>query len=529
MKYLFLVVFLLLVAAGVGTVLTEPDMSSDVPVIYWSTDANPARVDQVELFHTWLVEEGHVTDAGAPVCELRLDIAAASDPTKKVVQAVAGVAADVMDVPVGQMVELGVLRDVTDAARRLGFSPAQTYPAIEPGLVHGGRQVAFPCNVGVKGFLANGDAFRRVGLEPPAEGWTLEAFEAAGRAFVKAANPPGTRNRSYFFNSIIDWGSEQILITIMRSQGLGLFNETMTACTLDDPRYAEMLERVRRWMYVDRLTPTGAEVASLSGESGYGGASMDLFVRGRYAMYYTGRFALIGVRKYPRPETPGQRWDPASDIRPTQPELFMAFSPHAAGGVPNDVISGRTAGVYKGSRHPELAELFLAFLASRSYNEQVIRDADALPPNPAYVHTPAFREPEGYENEWRVHAATEWATANRAAALDESPFVPTPAVTRLMLAALERVTADPPLATAAAAAADAGAAINDEIRRALAESPRKVELHARLTEVQKKIDARRAAGRPVPEAWITNPFHRYYYRQRGWLEEDAAPAKEGDA
>jgi len=39
---------------------------------------------------------------------------------------------------------------------------------------------------------------------------------------------------------------------------------------------------------------------------------------------------------------------------------------------------------------------------------------------------------------------------------------------------------------------------------------------------QKKIDAYRAAQRPVPESWISNPFHRAYYRAQGWLADAAA-------
>ena len=43
MRKLTLVSFLVLAGAGAATLLTEPDMASDVPVIYWSTDPNPAK------------------------------------------------------------------------------------------------------------------------------------------------------------------------------------------------------------------------------------------------------------------------------------------------------------------------------------------------------------------------------------------------------------------------------------------------------------------------------------------------------
>ena len=66
MRKLTLLCFLVLAGAGAATLLTEPDMRSDVPVIYWATDPNPARVQQVVDFHDWLVENGHTTPDGKP-------------------------------------------------------------------------------------------------------------------------------------------------------------------------------------------------------------------------------------------------------------------------------------------------------------------------------------------------------------------------------------------------------------------------------------------------------------------------------
>ena len=47
MKYVFLLCLLALVLMGTVTVMTEPDLRSEVPVIYWVTDRNPARIQQV--------------------------------------------------------------------------------------------------------------------------------------------------------------------------------------------------------------------------------------------------------------------------------------------------------------------------------------------------------------------------------------------------------------------------------------------------------------------------------------------------
>ncbi|HQY89894.1 MAG TPA: hypothetical protein PK402_14675, partial [Tepidisphaeraceae bacterium] len=58
MKYVFLVAFILLLLASLVTWSISPS-ASETPVIYWVTDSNPARIDQVKLFHDWLIKNGH--------------------------------------------------------------------------------------------------------------------------------------------------------------------------------------------------------------------------------------------------------------------------------------------------------------------------------------------------------------------------------------------------------------------------------------------------------------------------------------
>ena len=193
MKYLFLIALIVLLAAGVATVMTEPDLRSDVPVIYWATDLSSARFRQVDLFHQWLIDEGHTTPEGKPVVELRLDLIGRADNSKKLIQSVAGVASDIMDCSIGQMHALGVLEDVTDQARVYGFDTSKTYAALETELVKDGRQYGFPCNVSIICFWVNTERFEELGVESPPAEWDYETFERIGREFVSKANAPGER------------------------------------------------------------------------------------------------------------------------------------------------------------------------------------------------------------------------------------------------------------------------------------------------------------------------------------------------
>ncbi|MEQ9461299.1 MAG: extracellular solute-binding protein [Phycisphaeraceae bacterium] len=493
MKYLFVIILSVLSLAGGVTLMTEPEQQREVPVIYWATDMSPARVAQVALFHEWLIDQGHVDDRGRPVVELRLDAISTGNNSKKIIQSVAGVAADIMDCSIGEMEPLGVLEDVTDRARVMGFSPEATYPALRSALVRDGRQYGFPCNVSLLGFWVNRGLFERLGVETPSRAWTYADFERIGTAFISAANAPGERQTVYFVDTPTGYRAYAMLLQMIRSRGLSIFNETMTRCTLDDPRYAEELLRLRRWVYDLDLMPSAAEEASMAAESGFSGASVSMFYAGRYGMIYNGRWSLIRLRLYEQPM-----------------DLSLSYMPVFPGGFSNDLIGTRSAAIYRGSRHKDLAALFLAFLASESYNQRIVDDADALPPNPSFTDTEAYRRPSAYPNEWGTHEAWSHSARYRAIGNDESPFVSRITVMRLMNIAREQVLSDPQILPAEEAARRAAEAINEEIERSIEQSEALRERYGSLIERQSEIDASKAAGDPVPDDWITNPFHKAY-------------------
>ncbi len=504
MKYLFLLVLIILVVAGAVTVMTEPDMRSEVPVIYWATDLSNARFRQRDQFQKWLVENGHTTKDGKPIVELRLDLIGRSDNSKKLVQSVAGVASDVMDCSIGQMHSLGVLEDMTEEAEVLGFDMSQTYASLEPELVRDGRQYGFPCNVSVICFWVNVERFKELGVEMPPREWDYETFERIGREFVAKANTPGERQMVFFCDSATGWRAYVFSLNMIRSQGLSVFNETMTRCTLDDPRFAFALDKLRQWVYEDNLMPSAAEEASMSAASGFSGASLSMFYTGRYGMIFNGRWSLIRLREFEQPM-----------------QLSVSHFPISEDGFANNLVGTRAAAVYKGSPNKELASLFLSYLASEDYNMQIVEDADALPPNPAFAQIEAYRKPADFPNEWGTHEVFSEAVEKFGVANDESPFVPVVAVTRLISDARDKVMTDPQMASSEQAAREAAEAINDEIQLSLAESESRRALYEKLCKVQEKIDQRRAAGQQVPLEWITNPFHRKYYVEMGWAEDVA--------
>ncbi len=509
MKKLFGVILFLLVMASILTYRTLPGVSGDHPVLYWVTDPNPARVEQIRTFATWL----RTTHPDAPHIEISVD-AANSRPEKVLVQGVSGVLGDLIDHTGGPNLRfrksVGLLDDITDAALARGFDVSQTFPAIASELQapvkvvdedgrtrYEMRQYAFPCNVTAAMLWVNQEAFERIDLDLPTRRWTIDEFERIGREFVVRSNPPGQIQR-YFFIAGID------PIALARTAGGSIFNETETAPRVNSPVVAEAMHLRHKWTFEHpRLIPTASERNSFSASSGYGGAGLALFAEGNYALLTGGRYLLIQFRKISEERV-------AAGGRP------MAFAvsefPHHE--MPLAAVSTRATAVYAGGRQKDLALYFMEFLASEAYNMNIVMDADALPPNPKYLELEAFKRPRDYPEEWGNHEAFSEAIQTIGVANESSPFVVDDVVSRLMSRANEYHINN--LKTAEQALAELEHELRAEIQRSLAEDADLREFYDQRLVVQARIDALREAGETVPLSWISNPFLRKWYQHNGW-------------
>jgi len=311
------------------------------------------------------------------------------------VQGVSGVAADLIDHAAAWTLRLwqavGLLEDITEDAERRGFGLSETYASIADDLTVGGRQFAYPSNVSADGLWVNVEAFERAGMEPPPRQWTIEEFERIGKEYVRRANEPGKMQR-YFF--LLDLDAPLLAATM----GSPIYNETQSACIVDSPGFRRALGLRYKWTYVDRLIPTTADRGSFAAVSGYGGANFALFEMGNYAMLRAGRWALIGFRKF-------------TDERVAEgrPPMKIAVSEDPHGGFRVSYAYTRGCAIYTGGKHKDLATYFLTYLTSEEYNMNLVRDGDALPPNPKFIKTEEFLRPADRPEEWQhpwgsVHA-----------------------------------------------------------------------------------------------------------------------------
>lgn len=494
MKYIFTFSFIALALGSASLFFTLPEHQVGKPILYWATHGDQVKTATIERFYRWREEKG------LPPVEVRIDVANA-DTTKKLIQGVSGVAADLIDLYDSQvyvMRSTGMLLDVTEYAEEYGFTPDKTYESIRPFFVFDGRQYGFPRNLGSTLIWFNRETFQEHGLEDPPETWTFSEFEAFGKRFVETANKNASeRDRKFFLDRLF-------AEPMRRSLGLSNYNETMTASTLDDPRNVEVMRLMQRWVTELRLVPTLQEEAAFASDVSGSGARFSFFDEGRYAMISVPRWALIMLR--PRIDARGRPFD-----------LGVIEPPH--GGYENVQVGIGVIGVYKNSDHVKEAVEFLDFLTSESFNLLVAESGDALPPVPEYALHPAFNRPPDFPEEWGLHEKFAQAAREIAIPVSISPYVLDSTIRRIQQNVLDALYAKQ--LTPEEAAQLSADRINSIIRMKVSRDPLLAKQYDKEIALQQKIDAYREQGKPVPASWIKNPFHQKYYRDMGWLLEDS--------
>jgi ABC-type glycerol-3-phosphate transport system substrate-binding protein len=484
MKYILLSLLgVLILATVVDRISRRPD-NADQPVLYWVTDTSAARQAEVELFYAWLEEKGY------PQFEIRLD-STNKDVSKKLIQGVSGVGADLISMARDEawlLQATGMMQDLLPLATKHGFTVDKTWPAISDQFLIDDQQVGFPRGSPVQAYLVNLELLEKLDQPIPSQRWTIEEFEAAGKAFMAAANTGDSRQKVFFCDLVN-------ILTLRRSMGRSMYNETMTRCTLNNTEGARALGLLYQWIYEDRILPTQADLDFFAG-SDTNTSRIQLFKQGRYALLTAARYSIVQMR-----DGPPMR-------------MVARMSAHA--GFPNGLIGTGSIGIYAKSEHKELAAYLLEFFASETYNMSVVRSSDSMPPVPEYTTTEEYLRPADFPGEWGVH---EEMTDLMEIAIPPSvsPFV--------LPSSANRIEREFRLAVLASVySPEEGAMltekfINREIELNVNKNPQLQQKHAQLLEDQATIDRLRAAGEPVPLELITNPFHRVYYVAQGWAAE----------
>lgn len=488
MQKIFLIVLAILVSFSQLMVYRRVSFSSSgAPIVYWVTDPNPARLEQIALFRAWLAKRGESD------IEVRVD-SENQGGNKTMVQGVSGIAGDMIDnggASIRRYQGMGLLEDLTPIFKAAGEPAVGTFPTLTDDLMIDGKVYGTPCNVYVQLFIVNKDAFAKLGMSAPPSRWTFEEFERIGKEFITKANASRNRREVFFANKID-------AVTLARSVGLPIYNETMTRPWADTNAMAGIYRRIHQWTYDEHLVPSESEKSSLSVEQGYGESDYQLLHRGYFGMIYTGRHALIQLRKM-------------------QPPLALTAIEAPHGGFPNVFIGARSLTMYAGGHYKDVAAKFFLFLRSVDYSMHIVRDADGMPPNLSVLNIPEMLTPANHPNEWELQKAFVELTRASAIANEVSPFVER---ANLRMKAFSAYMSG--IGTPESAAADVYAGTLEEINQFVSRTAERRQAYEAALDRQRKIDKLKSANEKIPASWISNPFLRAYYRSKGMVKEGAS-------
>lgn len=437
MKRLFLLLALVVVALWiVARVWTPDDPNRGKTVIYWSTDPNPARKDQI-----------------APFERMHPDIAVLVEPNtfeRTIVQCSTGIGPDLIEVySVADMtsyVEAGILLDVTEYAKQMGFDPESTYEKLAGILVYEGRQYRYPANAASQVLFYNRRMFREAGIaSDPTDAMPWEEFIELVRPLT--VKRPGGTGYTQFAMGMARGFAQDIHLQF----GGRVFNAAGTRCVLDSPESIAGVAFYCDLMNKHEVIPTPGAAAALSGEGGWAQGEIRWFATGRTAAIWGSRWMLVQFRNYP-------------DLREN---LGCVLLPSPRGGAPASYCGARGPGINRNSKHIRESLLFMQYLASPEYGEVIAQSADALPPSREYAEDPARLLNPGFPAE--NYQEKFLASMDHAEAQQLSPFIDRKIVDRIWLEAIEAAEND--IKTPGQAMRDAAKAINDRIDRNVRERP----------------------------------------------------------
>lgn len=488
MKWVIVGTFGFLVLASFAVSTTRERSTSKEPPIYLTGSPGPEMNERLEAFRVWQKARG------GPEINLQLD-AVNSGMNKIIMQGVSGMAADIVQAngsaDLGYYASIGLLADLGELAAVGNYTPDRFMRAIRSELLVDGVQYGCPVSIYLLITYINRDTFENLGLEVPPSRMSWEEFERRGKEFVAAANPPGQKPRRFFVDRVN-------ATPLRRSLGLDAFNETLTRCTLDDPRNAEVLRRIHQWTFEDRLIPSGADRSAQTsdGDSGVFGPRLYQFKIGNIAMINGGNYLTPALRRL-------------GNI-----PLSVTIPPFAE--FPNAILGVQMVALYQGSRNRKQASAYLEFLQSEEFYQTILRHGDGIPTTTEQAHREEYLRPPAFPNEWGCNEEIVRNVEEVGFPYTVTPFVVFGVYNRIDNAAIDRFLTG--LLTAEEAGERAAREINDEITLNLERRPALREKYDRLVAIQAQIDARRSRGEKVPREWILNPFLLSYYEHKGWCE-----------
>lgn len=425
MKSVLLIVFAALAALSAVAWVTKPEpLAKGLLPLTRVTDSHPRRSIELAGFNR-----------ANPGLFLTLDPGNAGTD-KIIVQSSSGVGPDLFDVYGGDQlqsfVESGIAMDVTEEARRLGFSAEENvWPAARGEVTYQGRQYSYPANVNVNILVYNKNLFDELGVPYPHEGMTWEELFALGKKFSRA----DSRDPLYGVASL----SWKVFFESLHGE---YFSPDGTQLLVSGPKMRRAFELHRRMIFEDRIAPSTVMLGAMAGQGGFGSGAINQFADGRFGMICVGKWALANFRRIREAQLLAGR---ADGLR-----LGAVMLPHFDGEPPFYRVMSKSVAVNALGERSEEAVKFLAFLATEEYARIINEGVDALPGNPAFADAGLEAgDPELSEIEMHEKMVAAMAHGYQPG---QSPFLLTLDVDRVVSAQISRLEADPGLEIAEALA-----------------------------------------------------------------------------
>ena len=482
MRWNIVIVVAVLALMSMIAMIWQPDLDLQgrKPLV-WTTDPNPQRDDQVATFNKMY-----------PAYKLRID----PDNTgsqKVITQCSANMGPDVIDAVTNSSYQLyhsaGVLKDVTEDAKKMGFGPDTLAPSVrslvmlkvmdKDGRIKE-RQFIYPSNVFHVFLFINKNVFKKHGVSLPKGDVTWEQILKIARKLTIYENKGDSIPQSFGINGIG-------LIELIWQKGGSLINKEGTRSLLDSKEAVDAAVFLHDLYYKYKVMPSPTQKAGMSAQGGWGSGNFNYLADGRVAMMPSGRYALIQFRRLIREqkkarekflkENPGRK-----NEAPEVLKLGACLFPRFKGKKRYTRFGARCTGVNADAENPEGALSFMQYLASRQYADLINQGADSKPGPEKYCKLEMMKNPL-YKGEDDVDKMT-LASVPFGRTISRSPFISVSKLNRILDKVQQKITAKEDLSREEIAAALKRAAMQTDevIARNIKRTPHLYKFYNKLLE-----------------------------------------------
>lgn len=223
-----------------------------------------------------------------------------------------------------------------------------------------GTLVGVPKDFTTVGFYYNRDLFRRAGVpEPPVTGWTWDEFIASARAIAKLPDCYGA--------DFVTWDSMARIF--VWTHGADFASPGFERFTLDDPRLAGALDRLRGWFHDESRTLFSAKTQLETGQE----------------PFLAGNVGMAG---------PLGRWKVPVYRTITTFDWDFAPLPHQPGAPPVNGIFTTAWSIARDSKHKAAAWRLVKYFSSRRGQELNCAPGLAIPALRSVALSRVFSDPE---------------------------------------------------------------------------------------------------------------------------------------